>query len=63
MINYDTVERWRDEYYLKLRDCKKAMMTNNALSHAYNCQKLKEFMEQLIGRTDWNVCPFCCPTL
>ncbi|AHF09022.1 MULTISPECIES: DUF3849 domain-containing protein [Dehalobacter] len=49
MINYDTVERWRDEYYLKLRDCKKAMMTNNALSHAYNCQKLKEFMEQLIG--------------
>ncbi|OCZ49932.1 DUF3849 domain-containing protein [Dehalobacter sp. TeCB1] len=49
MNNYDTVERWRDEYYLKLRDCKKAMMADDALSHAYNSHNLNGFMEQLIG--------------
>jgi hypothetical protein len=49
MRNYDDVDRWRDEYYFKLQDCKKAMMDDNALSHAYNNRTFKEFMEQLIG--------------
>ncbi|AFV01112.1 MULTISPECIES: DUF3849 domain-containing protein [unclassified Dehalobacter] len=49
MRNYDTVERWRDEYYCKLQDCKKAMMDDYALSQAYNNHTFREFMEQLIG--------------
>jgi len=42
------IDRWREEYYFKLQDCKKAIMGEYALSHAYNSHTLKEFMEQLI---------------
>ena len=43
------IERWRDEYYFKLQDCKKAIMDDYALSHAYNNHTIKEFMGQIIG--------------
>lgn len=43
------IDRWREEYYFKLQECKKAMIDDNALSHAYNNYTLKEFMEQIIG--------------
>jgi hypothetical protein len=49
MGNYDTIDQWRNEYYYKLRDCKKAMMDDCDLSQAYNSNTLKKFMEQLIG--------------
>ncbi|TCX48959.1 DUF3849 domain-containing protein [Dehalobacter sp. 14DCB1] len=49
MGNYDSIDQWRNEYYYKLRDCKKAMMDDCALSQAYNSNTLKKFMEQLIG--------------
>jgi len=49
MISNDEIDRWCDEYYFKLYDCKKAMMDDYALSHAYNNHKFKDFMEQLIG--------------
>ncbi len=49
MANYGTIDQWRNEYYYKLRDCKKAMMDDCALSQAYNSNTLKKFMEQLIG--------------
>ena len=49
MSNNEEVNRWRNEYYFKLRDCKKAMTDGYALSHAYNNHNFKDFMEQLIG--------------
>lgn len=49
MSNNEEVNRWRNEYYFKLRDCKKAMTDDYALSHAYNNHNFKDFMEQLIG--------------
>ena len=49
MSNIEEVDRWRNEYYFKLRYCKKAMTDDYALSHAYNNHNFKDFMEQLIG--------------
>lgn len=49
MKSNDEIDRWCDEHYFKLYDCKKAIMDDYALSHAYNNHKFKEFMEQLIG--------------
>ena len=43
------IDRWREEYYFKLQDCKKAIMDDYALSHAYNNHTIKEFMKQIIG--------------
>ena len=49
MKTYGDVDEWREEYYFKLQDCKNATMDDCALSHAFNGQTFKQFMEKLIG--------------
>jgi hypothetical protein len=50
MAEHKNIEEWRENYFNKLSLCKKEMMTDFAMSQAYNDRTFKDYMESLIKK-------------